>query len=308
MSQFLRPDGNVTQTSFTNGFAEIDEAVASDADFAYGANGVAATLEVSLSNPAATPGNGTTTVRYRVGRTNNGVLNGSGNACTVTCSVYQGATLIASDAARTASGTWTAYSFTPDMSGVTDWADLRLRFVTSASGGSSANKRGGAISWAELEAPDAAAAIAGTLARTLGGATVSSAGGLAIAGGLAKTLGSATVAATATVHDNTSVSGSLSKALGGLSLTATGSLPIRGQTSLTLGGLGRTATAKLSLGARVVKSLNGMTASAVFALRIAGQAVKSLGGMTITARGHGPAQQSWPCPRSRCRMRKGMRR
>lgn len=155
--QFLRPDGNITQTSFTGGFAEIDEASASDADFAYGANNVAAVLEVSLSNPTGAPASGTTTVRYRIAKTNAGTVDGGGNAVTVTAAVYQGTTLIASDSAQTATGTWTQYSWAPSMASVTDWNDLRLRFTTSASGGTAANRRGGAVSWAEVEAPAAGA-------------------------------------------------------------------------------------------------------------------------------------------------------
>lgn len=148
MAQFLRPDSNVTQTSFTGGFANIDEASASDADFAYGANSTAAVLEVGLGNPTGTPASGTTTIRYRIAKVNNGTLNGSGSSLTVTCELYEGSTLIASDAARTPTGTWTAYSFAPDMSGVTDWTDLRLRFTTSVSGGNTSNRRGGAVNTA----------------------------------------------------------------------------------------------------------------------------------------------------------------
>lgn len=155
MAQFLRPDSNVTQTSFTGGFADIDESTASDADFAYGANNTAAVLEVGLSNPSGTPASGTTTVRYRVAKTNAGTVDGSGNSVTVTAEVYQGTTLISSDTARTADGTWTAYSWTPNMASVTDWTDLRLRFTTSASGGGPSVRRGGAVSWAEMETPDA---------------------------------------------------------------------------------------------------------------------------------------------------------
>jgi hypothetical protein len=175
VSQFLRPDSNVTQTSFTGGFAEIDEAPASDADKAFGANNVAAVLEVGLSNPTGTPGGGTTTVRYRIAKTNSGTLDGAGSAVTVTCAVYQGTTLIAADAAKTATGTWTQYSFTPSMAGVTDWTNLRLRFTTSASGGTTANRRGGAVSWAELEAPNAATTHQASFAAT-------GAGGFAAAG------------------------------------------------------------------------------------------------------------------------------
>lgn len=159
MAQFLRPDSNVTQTSFTGGFAEIDESTASDADFAYGAINTAATLEVGLANPSSTPASGTTTVRYRIARTNGAAVDGGGNAVDVTCHVYQGTTLIASDTARTATGTWTQYSFTPSMASVTDWNDLRLRFVTTASGGGPSVRRGAAVSWAEMEAPDGNPAI-----------------------------------------------------------------------------------------------------------------------------------------------------
>lgn len=157
MAQFLRPNANVTQTSFTNGFGEIDETSASDSDFAWSANNVAATLEVALTNPAATPGAGTTTIRYRIARMNNGVLDGGGNACLVTAALYQGTTLISADSQRNSDGTWTTYSWAPDVSSVTDWNDLRLRFTTTASGGGPSVRRGAAISWAEVEAPDAAA-------------------------------------------------------------------------------------------------------------------------------------------------------
>ena len=113
MAQFLRPDSNITQTSFTGGFADIDETSASDADFAYGANNTAAVLEVGLSDPAATPNPaGTSTVRYRIAKTNNGTVNGAGNAVTVTAAVYQGGTLIQANTAQTATGTWTGYDFT----------------------------------------------------------------------------------------------------------------------------------------------------------------------------------------------------
>jgi hypothetical protein len=156
VSQFLRPDANVTQTSFTNGFAQIDESTASDADFAYGANNTAAVLEVSLSNPSGTPASGTCTVRYRIAKTNAGTVDGGGNGVDVTGEVYQGGSQIATDTARTTSGSWTEYSFTFAASAVSDWTDLRLRFTTTTSGGSPANRRGGAVSWAEIETPDAA--------------------------------------------------------------------------------------------------------------------------------------------------------
>ena len=230
MAQFLRPDSNVTQSSFTGVFADIDEATASDSDFAYGANNVAAQLEVGLSNPASTPGGGTTTVRYRVAKTNNGSLSGSGNGVDGTLSVYEGAVLVASDVARTLTGTWTDYSFAPDMSGVSDWNNLRLRFDTTKSGGGPSNRRGGAISWAELEAPDAAAGITGTMASQDSGAdSFTASGGVAIAGTMsAQDTGSDSFSASGTISDP-AISGTMaSQDAGADTFASSGQLPIAG--------------------------------------------------------------------------------
>ena len=230
MAQFLRPDSNITQSSFTGGFADIDETSPSDADYAYGANNTSAVLEVGLSDPSVgTPGSGTTTVRYRIAKVNNGTVSGTGNNLTVTMEVYQGGTLIASDTSQTPTGTWTQYEFNPDMSGVTDWTDLRLRFSTTGSGGSPANRRGGAISWAELEAPDPPAAVthatdgaltgqgssvAGTAARAAGAVTHATDGALtgqgsAVAGTAARTRQHATDGALA--GQSTTLSGSAAR-------------------------------------------------------------------------------------------------
>lgn len=169
MAQFARPDSNVTQASFTGGFAEIDEASPSDADFAWGTDNTAAELEVGLGNvtdPALSTGH---TFRYRIAKTNDGVVDGAGSSCTVTARLMQGATQIATDTAKTATGTWTQYAYTlssGEADAITDYTDLRLEFLTSASGGNPTNRRGAAVSWAELEVPDAVAdtALAGSAA------------------------------------------------------------------------------------------------------------------------------------------------
>lgn len=156
MAQFARPDSDATNTG-NGGFADIDESVASDADFWFGDNNQADELEVSLSNvgdPLSSSGH---TFRYRIAKTNAGVVDGTGNAVTVTARLLQGATQIATDTAKTADGTWTQYSLTlsgAEADAITDYTDFRLEFVTSASGGAPANRRGGAVSWAELEVPD----------------------------------------------------------------------------------------------------------------------------------------------------------
>jgi hypothetical protein len=157
MAQFLRPNSNVTQTSWTGGFAEIDEVTASDADFSYGANqSSAATLEVGTSDPTDTPDPaGTCTVRWRYARVNNGTVATAGTAVTQTCGVYEGATLIANSTVTTPNGGWAAASFTFSAGGITDWTNVRIRFNQSQSAGGG-NARGSAVSWAEIEAPDAA--------------------------------------------------------------------------------------------------------------------------------------------------------
>jgi hypothetical protein len=160
MAQFLRPDSNVTQTNWTNGFAEIDEATASDADFSYGgANSNSARLEVGTSDPADTPDPaGTATVRWRRAKvTSAGALSGTGGTVSQTCGVYQGATLIASSTITT-TGAWVESTFTFGAGDISDWTDVRLRFTQTNSGGGG-NARGSAVSWAEIEAPDAAPAV-----------------------------------------------------------------------------------------------------------------------------------------------------
>lgn len=210
MSQFLRPDSNVTRTNFTGGFADIDEAIKSDADYAY-QTASTGTLEVGLSNPTATPGAGTTTVRYRLAKVNiSGVLTSNGNDATVTMSVYSGSTLIESDQARlVTAGTWNDYEFTPDMSGVSDWTDLRLRLVNSGGGGGG-SVRGVGISWAEVEAPDGglpeitasmSATETGSDAFAATGAITDSASEIVLALVVSET-GSDTFSATATAKTN----------------------------------------------------------------------------------------------------------
>jgi hypothetical protein len=173
MAQFGRPDADVTNTG-TNGFAAIDESVASDADFWWGDNNVAEELEVSLSNvsdPLLSTGH---TFRYRIAKTNAGTVDGGGNAVTVTARLMQSTTQIATDTAKTADGTWTQYSFTlseAQANSITDYNDLRLEFVTSASGGAPSARRGGAVSWAELEVPNVAITGSAALPLTLSIAT-----------------------------------------------------------------------------------------------------------------------------------------
>jgi lambda family phage minor tail protein L len=192
VAQFLRPDSNITQTSWTGGFADIDETTASDADYCYGANNSnSATLTVGLSDPSP-PASGTCTVRWRHAKVSSGTLSGTGGTVQQTCTVLQGATTIASSTV-TVGGSWTDGSFTFNVSGISNWTDVRLQWTQTASGGG-ANARGSAVSWAEIETPDAATAIslaanAGSFALTgqaisfiLGFGIVAAAGSFALTG------------------------------------------------------------------------------------------------------------------------------
>lgn len=165
MSQFLRPDSDVTTTNVSaGGFGSIDESSFSDADFVIGTNNTTATYECGLSNPGATPGAGTCTVRFRHARGDSDTspfapASGGTGTPTVTCAVIENTTAIATDSAQNVvDGTFTAREFTFATSLVTDWTNLRLRFTLVGTGGAGANRRSAAVSWAEIEVPDAAAA------------------------------------------------------------------------------------------------------------------------------------------------------
>lgn len=163
MSQFLRPDSNITTTNITGGYNLINEDYATfvatpAAGRLYSVNGSNATYECSLSNPATTPNAGTTTVRFMARKFDSALTDpapATGRNVVITCHVYQGTTLIASSSPVTLTGgstTWTPNEFTPNMAGVTDWNNLRLRFTSSMSG--SGATWGFALYWVEMEAPE----------------------------------------------------------------------------------------------------------------------------------------------------------
>jgi len=149
----LRPDGNITQSGWTGGYAEIDEVTPNDTDFAYSTDGTTSdTLEVSLTNPGGSPtGAGTATILWRWSKMLAGVSNGSGSGNAYTLSVYQGTTLIDEVFKTMPFSGWCDASFTPDLSSVTDWDDLRIRIVTAGIG-----TNGVGISWLELQVPELA--------------------------------------------------------------------------------------------------------------------------------------------------------
>ena len=161
MSQFLRPEADITTTGIAGGtYAAIDETSAVDTpagtEFVYGTEDVAVTYEVRLSD-AIDPGVHTGHIfRYRIVSLNDTTPSTSA-VVYCTASLYQGTTLIKADTQKTTTATWTTYSLTlseAEAGNITNYTDLRLRFVSAASGGSAAARRALGISWAEMEVPD----------------------------------------------------------------------------------------------------------------------------------------------------------
>lgn len=164
MAQFGRPISDITTTEISSGtFADIDETSPNDSDFIVSNDNAAATYECALTASLVDPLTGSNhTARARVSKSDTGVPDSNdGNAVEITISLFQGTTQIQIIVNGATLGLWNTFdiSLTPSLvDNITDYTDLRLRFVCTNSGGSPANRRGMAISWAELEIPDAGAA------------------------------------------------------------------------------------------------------------------------------------------------------
>lgn len=113
-------------------------------DFIYSQLGSASELEVLLSTPDVTPrSNGKGAVyysRYRSDAT--GQLVTDGNDAFMTVTLLQGATVIASSPAVSQLFGDDIATVPFDLSLVTDWTNLRIRYNITSSGGSPTNRRG----------------------------------------------------------------------------------------------------------------------------------------------------------------------
>lgn len=153
MAQYGRPSSDITNNTWstlpTGGqalFEQVNETPYSDTDYDR-ANGVQ-TMEVKLSSvndPSSSSGH---ILRLRAKAT------GASGAEKWTVTLYQGATLIATAFSNTTvtRSAFNAYSYTltvAQANAITNYADLRVRIVTSASSGEYID-----VSWIELEVPD----------------------------------------------------------------------------------------------------------------------------------------------------------
>ena len=167
MAQTLRPDSLISADNWTGTYTAVDETTPVDTpnttEYCFSQNNPGGSIfELGLSNPAATPSSGTYTVRYRHAQIDQDAAgsppNGGGTATALVFSIIQGTTVIASDTQQAPTGTWTTRVWTPDLSAVTDWNDVRVRAVPTGGTGNPTNRRAVGLSWIEVEVPDGATA------------------------------------------------------------------------------------------------------------------------------------------------------
>jgi hypothetical protein len=123
---YARPTSDITTqwtpSTGTAHYALIDETVASDADYIF-ATAAGQTDEVKLAAMTAPKSGTSVDVQYRV----QGVSGGG----KVTLSLVCGTTVIATDTIKQADGDYTLTVAPATWAAVTDWSNMRLRFVSS---------------------------------------------------------------------------------------------------------------------------------------------------------------------------------
>lgn len=125
---YSRPASDITTqwtpSTGTDHYALIDETTANDADYIY-ATGPGQVDEVKLASMTAPQAGTDLLINYRV----QGIV----GSASVTVSLRQGAggTLIATDTAKSADGNYTLTVASGTWASVSDWTDLRLRFVSA---------------------------------------------------------------------------------------------------------------------------------------------------------------------------------
>jgi hypothetical protein len=125
---YARPTSDITTqwtpSTGTDHFALIDETTANDADYIY-ATAAGQTDEVKLASMSAPQAGTDLLINYKVA----GIV----GSASVTMSLRQGSggTLIATDTAKTSDNTYQLVVPAATWASVTDWTDLRLRFVSA---------------------------------------------------------------------------------------------------------------------------------------------------------------------------------
>ena len=162
MTQYARPDSDVSDGSWvnqagsnTNLYQSIDESGGEDdSDYVISTDSSSSsdTMEVGLSDISDPQGSSSHTVKYRAKGSD---PSGSYGIPSLTVSLRQGSTQIATSTNSSLTTFFVDYTFTlssSEANAITDYSDLRLRFVR-ASGGSASETN--LVSEAWFETPDA---------------------------------------------------------------------------------------------------------------------------------------------------------
>jgi hypothetical protein len=134
---------------------------ATDGNAWYGANNATRTVECLLTDlSGSTPGSGTCTVTARQAQcdsdTSPFIASSGGSNASFDLLVLEGTTTVASaTGVATSDGSWANYtSLTFAASSVTDWSNVRLRFVSNGTGGTPSGRRCAGVTYLEISAPD----------------------------------------------------------------------------------------------------------------------------------------------------------
>lgn len=164
MAQSMRPISTVTDGgNYTGATAHgsVDGTAPDTGDYWNGNDNQDDVLEVLLTDLSASePGAGTCTVSiYETVSDTDSAPAAGGGSVTYDLEVYQLTTQIAARTGITPTdSTFTLDSnLTFNVSAITDWADVRVRFTSYGSGGAPGGRRGAAVSYIDISTPDTSA-------------------------------------------------------------------------------------------------------------------------------------------------------
>lgn len=254
MTQYARPNTDISKTGWTGVsdntdlYANVDESSASDADYNWSTVNAIRTIELKLSGVTDPVSSASHVIKYRNACSDSsGAIPGSGDSgetLDVAVSLYQGATLIATQTTNVpddlATTTWTLTA--GEANSITDYTDLRLRFVTTASGGSGSSRRGMALTWCELAVPDASTEQYATKSGNWNDTTVWSTGAVPTTGPVYANGYTVTVNVNAGCTSVNTIAGTVAAAGGGFTLangvTLTANAIAGSTTCVTFSGTG----------------------------------------------------------------------
>jgi hypothetical protein len=291
MTQYARPNTDISKTGWTgvsdntNLYSNIDESSASEADYNYSTHNAIRTYECKLSGVSDPSSGSGHVVSYRIAASDSiGSIPGSGdsgNSLDVAISVYQGTTLIATTTITVPEDpeTQTLTLSSGEANAITDYSDLRIRFVTTASGGSGSSRRGMAVFWCELAVPNAPTEQYAVKSGNWNDTTVWSTGAVPTTGDVFSN------GYTVTVNVNASATKITNKA--GVVAVAGGSFALADGVTLTANveaGAATCLVAGTSVGGAIIGDIYGGSSTNAYGFQKLGSVVKTV---TITGNSYG---------------------